>query len=134
MSYELVFQLVIFFIVVGAICSLIVAGLIKFFERSLTFRQAFFISVVTTFVILVLHAAYKVVQLSLGTTTEIAGPLGTVAALFLTAVMITRLAFNYGIKREGRRFSLGTKVVFAIVVLTGVYSAAVFGLLYYFRH
>ena len=50
MPHEAIFQLVVYFGVVGIIFSLIVAAAIKFLERALTFGQAFLISLVTNFV------------------------------------------------------------------------------------
>jgi len=49
------------------------------------------------------------------------------------AIMITRLSANYGIKKVGW-FGLGAKVVFGLFVLSWVFTAAMFLLIYLFGH
>ena len=132
MPHEAVSQLVVYFSVVGAIFSVIVAGVIKFFERALTFKQAFLISLVATFVSLVLLIAYDVAKPQLGLARQLDW-LATLAAMIITAIMITRLSANYGIKKVGW-LGLGAKVVFGLFFLSWVLAAGVFLLMYLFGH
>jgi hypothetical protein len=132
MPHEAIFQLVIYFSVVGLIFSLIIAAVIKFFERALTFRQAFLTSVVTNFVTFVLLIAYYAAKPQLGIPRS-ADVLATLIAMSLTGIMITRLSANYGIKKVGW-FGLGAKVVFGLFVLSWISTAAVFLLIYLFGH
>jgi hypothetical protein len=58
--------------------------------------------------------------------------LATLVVLSLTGIMITRLSANYGIKKVGW-FGLGARVVFVLIGLSWVFTAAVF-LIYVFGH
>jgi hypothetical protein len=121
---------IVFFGVVGTIFSLIVAAVIKFLERALTFGQAFLISLATNFVTLVL--CYAIAKSQLGIPRDV-DMLATLVALSLTGIMITRLSANYGIKKVGW-FGLGARVVFVLIGLPGVFTAAVFLSIYLFGH
>ena len=54
--------------------------------------------------------------------------LANLAALVLMGFMITRLAANYGIKKEGR-FSLGTKVMFTMLLMVLIFMIALAGVI-----
>jgi hypothetical protein len=132
MPHEAIFQLVVYLGVVGTIFSLIVAAVIKFLERALTFGQAFLISLATNFVTLVLYIGYTVAKPQLGIPRDV-DMLATLVVLSLTGIMITRLSANYGIKKVGW-FGLGARAVFVLIGLSWVFTAAVFLLIYLFGH
>jgi hypothetical protein len=132
MPHGAVFQLVVYFSVVGAIFSLLVAGVIKFFERSLTFGQSFLLAAVTNFVILGVLVVCYAAKAQLGIPRDV-DMLATLASMIVMAIMITRLSANYGIKKVGW-FGLGAKVVFGLFVLSWVFTAAMFLLIYLFGH
>jgi hypothetical protein len=119
--------------VVGLILSFIIAAAIKFFERALTFRQAFLMSAVTCAVTLVLLTAYYAAKPQLlgmeRGAPALTDALAPLVAMFLTASLITRLSASYGIKNVGW-FDLGAKVVFGLVVLSWIFAAAMFLLIY----
>ncbi|MCA6119945.1 hypothetical protein J6524_34485 [Bradyrhizobium sp. WSM 1738] len=107
--------------------SLIHAAVIKFFERKLTFGQAYLIVVVTTIVSGTLLAVYTSARPLLGFS-ETLDLLANLAALVLMGFMITRLAANYGIKKQGR-FSLGTKVMFTMLLMVLIFMIALAGVI-----
>jgi hypothetical protein len=133
MPHEVIFQLTIFYGVVGLILSFIIAAAIKFFERALTFRQAFLMSAVTcagTLVLLIAYYAAKPQLLGMERgAPALTDALAPLVAMFLTASLITRLSASYGIKNVGW-FDLGAKVVFGLVVLSWIFAAAMFLLIY----
>lgn len=133
MPHEVIFLLVVYFGIVGLVCSLILAAAIKYFERALTFRQAFLISAVTNFITLVLFVTYRNVQPQLGVPKQITDMLATLAAMILTATIVTRLSANYGIKKTGW-FGLGAKAVFGLYALLLVLTAAIAALVMVFGH
>jgi hypothetical protein len=79
--------------------SLIYAAVIKFFERKLTFGQAYLIMVVTSFVSGALLAVYTSARPQLGFSPAV-DLSANLAALVLMSFMITRLAASYGIKKD----------------------------------
>jgi hypothetical protein len=94
--------------------SLIYAGIIKYFERKLTFGQAYLISLITNLVLGALLAVYTFAKPRLSFSPELDLSVN-LALLVLMGFTITRLAANYGIKKEGW-FSLGAKVVLIFVI------------------
>lgn len=117
------------FVVYGLFFSLIPAAIIKFLERKLTFRQAYLIALVTNLVSGTLLALYTLANRPLGFSPAL-DLSANLAAIALMGFTITRLAANYGIKKEGR-FGLGAKVVFALFLITLIFvvAMAVFNLL-----
>jgi hypothetical protein len=114
------------FIVGGLFFSLIGAAIIKFLERKLTFRQAFLIMLMTNFVSGALLAAYTLAKPRLGLSPALDSSVN-LAGLALMGFMITRLAANYGIRKEGW-FGLGAKVMFAIFLLVIIFMITVAGI------
>jgi hypothetical protein len=105
--------------------SLIYATIIKFLERVLTFRQAYLISLITNLVSGALFAAYAFAKARVGFSPALDAA-AHLALLMLMGFIITRLAANYGIKKEGW-FGLGARVVFAIFLLAVVFMIVITG-------
>jgi len=87
---------------------------------------------VTNFVILGVLVVYYAAKAQLGIPRDV-DMLATLASMIVMAIMITRLSANYGIKKVGW-FGLGAKVVFGLFVLSWVFTAAMFLLIYLFGH
>ena len=94
---------------------LIYGGLIKYLERRLLFWQAYLIALVAHVFSAALLAAYMFANSQIGFPPVLDG-LANLALFALWGLMITRLAANYGIKKEGW-FGLGAKVALATILI-----------------
>jgi hypothetical protein len=94
---------------------LIYGGMIKYFERRLLFWQAYLIALAAHIFLAALTFTYGFANSQIGIPPLLDG-LANLALVSLWALMITRLAANYGIKKEGR-LGLGAKVALATIVI-----------------
>ena len=94
---------------------LIYGGIIKYFERRLLFWQAYRIALIAHVFLAALLATYGFASSQFDIPPLLDG-LAKVAWVPLWALMITRLAANHGIKKEGR-LGLGAKVALATIVI-----------------
>jgi len=106
--------------------SLIYGAIIKYFERRLTFLQAYLIAVVANFALAVVLAVSNFAKAEFNVSPMLDFG-ANLAGLTLWGFIITRMAANYGIKKEGR-FGLGAKTVFATILLMLILVIAVIGL------
>jgi len=102
---------------------LIYGGMIKYFERRLLFLQAYLIALVAHVFLAALLFTYGFASSQIGFPPLLDG-LANLAWVALWAQMITRLAANYGFKKEGR-LGLGAKVALATIVLMFAFIVAV---------
>ncbi|MHC2817692.1 hypothetical protein ACVMBY_001252 [Bradyrhizobium huanghuaihaiense] len=105
---------------------LIYGGMIKYFERRLLFWQAYLIALVAHIFLAALLFTYGFANSQIGFPPLLDG-LANLAWVPLWALMITRLAASYGIKKEGR-FGLGAKVALATIVIMLAFIVALAGL------
>lgn len=111
------------FVAVTLFFSLFYGGMIKYFERRLLFRQAYLIALVAHVFLAALLFTYDFASSRIGIPPLLDG-LANLALAALWALIITRLAANYGIKKEGR-LGLGAKVALATIAIVLAFIVAV---------
>ena len=126
MPPEAAHYLVLRFVIGGLLISLICAAVIKFLERRLTLGQAYLIALVANFTLGVPLAVYEFFKPQLDVSPGLDLSIGW-AVLVLMGFMVTRLAANYGIKKEGR-FGIGAKFVFATFLMAVLFMIVMAGI------
>lgn len=123
MPHEIIFQFIISLGIRALLAALIVAGVMRYYEKSMSFQQSYLIALIACAVSLAIYVAYQLARGDLGVPTGLDGLLA-IPLMVLTAAIITRLAANYGVKKTSG-FGLGAKVIVTIYAVLGVIGVIV---------
>jgi hypothetical protein len=109
--------------------TIVYTVILKVLARQLTFNQSLLISAVASTVMIVLLVAYFLSKASLGLD-KIYDTFATLAAWCVLGAMITRLARNYGIKKDGW-LGVGAKANLWLLAISWAVIAIVFAIKYF---
>jgi hypothetical protein len=108
--------------------TLVYTVTLKILERRLTFTQSLLISAVACVVSIAIYAGYTLAKPSLGLDKTYDSPAAIVSWCIL-AIVVTRVARNYGIEKKGW-LGLGGKANLWLLAVAWVIIGAVFGVKY----